>query len=74
LYFVDVPVLSTILPELHFKFFYEKCKPIDEDLNGTVDKLEAIELKGVGMLGHVYNLKKMANQYRLRALQFAFNS
>lgn len=31
-YFQNIPELSKTLPSVHFEFFYQNLKPIDEDL------------------------------------------
>jgi hypothetical protein len=35
-FFMDIPIVSQILPGKHFEFFYTNLKPIDDDFETTI--------------------------------------
>ena len=70
LYFKDISQLSKTLTDNHFRFFYERLKPIDEDFASTIQQYESISLKGNHMLGHNFNISKLMEMYKLRQRLF----
>ena len=71
--FQDMPGLSKTLSAEHFKFFYTALAPIDDDLQTTINYYEGVNLKGEEMLGHMNEIKKIVDGYKLRQLLYAFN-
>lgn len=73
-YFQSIPELSKTLPSVHFEFFYQSCKPIDDDLDGTIAGYETIKLQGSEMLGHIKVLAQIKYGYELRKKLYAYNA
>ena len=72
--FQDIPGLSTSLTSEHFKFFYTGLAPIDDDLASTIALYEGVDLKGSIMIGHMNNIKKIIDGYRIRQGLYAYNA
>lgn len=72
-YFEDILTLSTILSAEHFKAFYNYLSPIDSDYDGNVLLFNGVELKGVQMLGHLHNIRKMVEGIKLKQKLLAYN-
>lgn len=72
-YFKDIPFLSKQLPNKHFEFFYTNLQPIDDDLSNTIASFEAINLVGSDMIGHMNNLRKITDIYKLRVSLYLAN-
>ena len=66
LYFKNINELSQTLTYNHYRYFYEKLKPIDEDFTSTIQRYQSISLKGNDMLGHNFNISKLLDMYKLR--------
>lgn len=73
-FFQDIPDLSLFLPNKHFEFFYTNLKPIDDDLQGIIASFSAINLPGSDMIGHMNNIRKITDIYRLRSMLYIANS
>ena len=74
LYFKDIPQLFKTLHFVHFRFFYQRLKPIDGDFTSTIQQYESISLKGNDddVMRHNYNIKQLAESYKLKQI-FSFN-
>ena len=73
-YFQDIPTLRKILSLAHFRFFYSNLSPIDDNLEETIALYEEIDLPGSDMLGHMNNLRKILDGYKLRKKLYEINS
>ena len=73
-YFQDIPTLSKVLSLAHFRFFYSNLSPIDDNLEETIALYEGIDLPGSDMLGHMNNLRKILDGYKLRKKLYEVNS
>lgn len=69
----DIPVVSKTLSLNHFRFFYTNLAPIDDDLEQTIALYESINLPGSDMLGHINNIKKIIDDYKLRKMLYTAN-
>ncbi len=66
--------MSTKLLSNHFQFFYSNLKPIDDDLQVTIDSFSEINLPGSDMIGHMNNIRKIIDTYKLRLNLYIANS
>lgn len=73
-FFIDLPIVSTKLLSNHFQFFYSNLKPIDDDLQSTIDSFSEINLQGSDMIGHMNEIRKIIDTYRLRLNLYIANS
>jgi hypothetical protein len=71
--FADIPALSRVLSISHFTFFYTGLAPIDDDLGTTISLYEGVNLKGGDMIGHINNIRKITDGYKLRQKLYAAN-
>jgi aminopeptidase N len=71
--FEAIPALSLTLTSEHFQFFYTNLAPIDDDLATNINYYQAVSLPGSNMIGHVNNIKKIVDGYKLRQVLYAFN-
>ena len=70
----DIPIVSKTHSLNHFRFFYTNLAPIDDDLDETISLYESINLPGSAMLGHMNNIKKILDDFKLRRNLYIFNS
>ena len=73
-YFYDIAGLSLTLSLGHFRFFYESLAPIDNDLDESITKYQAISLTGRSMLGHAASLKKIAELDKDKDTDIKYNA
>jgi hypothetical protein len=73
-YFSDLPKLSKTLLSVHFEFFYQNLKPIDDNLQETIDNYNKIKLEGSDMIGHMKVITQIKYMYQLRQLLYAYNA
>lgn len=73
-YFNDLPILSKQLLSNHFEFFYQNLKPIDDNLEDTINGYNSIKLEGDDMIGHMKVLTQIRYMYQLRLKLYTFNA
>ena len=71
--FNDMLALSKTLSISHFTFFYTGLAPIDDDLATTIALYEGVNLKGGAMIGHINNIRKITDGYKLRQKLYEIN-
>jgi hypothetical protein len=69
----DMPTASKTLSLNHFRFFYTNLAPIDDELDQTISLYESINLPGSEMLGHMNNIKKIVDDFKLRRMLYLAN-
>ena len=72
--FQDIPTLSKTLSLSHFMFFYTNLAPIDDNLSATIAGYEGIKLAGTEFIGHMNNIRKIIDGYKLRQVLYQVNS
>ena len=72
--FQDIPSLSKTLSLSHFMFFYTNLAPIDDDLAGTIALYESINLQSADLIGHMNNIQKIIDGYKLRVNLYQVNA
>ena len=73
-FFADIVPMSTQLLSSHFGFFYTNLKPIDDNLQSSIDSFSTINLTDSSMIGHMISIKKIIDDYQTRLMLYKANS
>ena len=66
LFFDDLLKVSKTLPRKHFEFFYTSVKPIDDEIQDTIDRFSKINLPGSEMVGNMIQIRRIIEVYKVR--------